>query len=126
MRSSAFPSAAQRQEQIDLAHGNLGVRGGQLRPYVGVGPGGLQVREERRPAGLEEAVGLVCCLLRRLFRLGQRIATLQQRGVLGQAGLGFANGVEHYPIEMRQSALGGRFGLTNARPRAVGRYGPAQ
>jgi hypothetical protein len=59
LRSSAFPTAAQGEEQIDLAHGNLGVGGGQLRSDVGVGAGRLQVGEERLAPGLEEAVGLV-------------------------------------------------------------------
>ena len=54
LRSSAFPAAAQGQEQIDLAHGNLGVGQGHLRPYVGVGAGGLQVGEERCPTGLAQ------------------------------------------------------------------------
>ena len=40
--------------------------------------------------------------------------------------MGFADGVEHYAIEMRQRALGRGFGLTDSRPGAVGRHGPGQ
>jgi len=54
LRSSAFPTTAQGQEQIDLAHGNLSVGRGQLRAHIGVRAGGLQVGEKRFAAGLEE------------------------------------------------------------------------
>jgi len=87
LRSSAFPATAQGQEQIDLAHRDLGIGRRQLRAHVGVGTGGLQVGEEGRTPGLEEAVGLVRRLLRRLLGVCQGLAALQLRAVLGQAGL---------------------------------------
>lgn len=126
MRSSAFPPSAQGEEQIDLAHGNLRVRRGQLRRDVGVSAGRLQVRQERLAAGLEEAVRLVGRQFRRLLGIRQGITALQQRGVLGQGGLGFANGVEHNAVEVSQHTLGRGFGFTDAGAGAVGRYGPGQ
>ena len=79
LRSSAFPTAAQGQEQVDLAHGNLGVGRRQLRTHIGVGARGLQVGQEGFAAGLEEAVGLARRFSGRLFGVGQGVAMLIER-----------------------------------------------
>ncbi|MNF77586.1 hypothetical protein D3C84_597360 [compost metagenome] len=86
----------------------------------------MQVGQERRATGLEETVRLIGGQLCRLLGIRQRVAPLQQRGVLRQTGLGLANGVEHHAIEMRQRRLGHRFGFADFCPGAVGRHGPGQ
>ena len=89
MRSSAFPPSAQGEEQIDLAHGNLRVRRGQLRRDVGVSAGRLQVRQERLAAGLEEAVRLVGRQFRRLLGIRQGITAFAAARSTGPGRSGF-------------------------------------
>ncbi|MNZ71976.1 hypothetical protein D3C78_903430 [compost metagenome] len=69
---------------------------------------------------------LVCRQLRRLLGIGQRVAALEQRGVLGEPGLGLTNGVEHHPVKVRQRPLGSGFGLTHTGAGTVGRHAPGQ
>jgi len=119
-----LPTAAQRQEQIDLIERDLSFCRRQLRVRGGQRARSIQIGNKRFPSGDVKPMRLISRFSRRFLRGPQRIGACVIGGIGGETGLRLPQRLQHDAIELSERSIGAVLRFANPPARAVHRKGP--